>query len=95
MSEQIDHEAAKDYATLCIETTACATKQTANLAHAYLARDKQVRELAELVKRSYNDGFSAGLDDYRKSNGGTIWCDSKAKQQLARILGAEESTHED
>jgi hypothetical protein len=64
----------------------------ATLARAYLDRDKQVRELAFLVKLAFTEGRRTGMDYYEigGSKYGFSFYESPISDGLARILGAED-----
>ena len=49
------------------------------LAH---VRGEQIERLRELVRSAYAEGFSEGMNEHTKCNGGKPWEDSRARRAL-------------
>ena len=97
----IDHKKAKAQALAFIEAERICDglvidgfKGEAILARAYLELERQRDELVELVEKAYDNGY-----DDRNNNLGlevgmwpATYNSSETKQQLARIMGAEDAS---
>jgi hypothetical protein len=46
-------------------------------------------ELDKLVRLAFNEGVSAGMDDFTTSRGGRSWPESKAKAKLDAIVSSK------